>query len=675
MSIDNATHAYGVTEETAGGRVGRHWPEEHGLRAWVTTVDHKRIGRRYLVTAAVFFALAGLDATALRTQLITPNGDLLTPEAYNQLFTLHGTAMIFLFATPMSFGFGNFLLPLLLGTRDMAFPRLNAFTYWVFTFAGVILFTSLLFGRAPNGGWFAYVPLTGPKYQPGINMDVYSLGLLFLGVSTTSGSINFIATSLKLRAPGMTLNRVPIFVWALVVTAFLLIFALPPLNTANAMLFLDRRFGTRFFQPDAGGDVVLWQHLFWLFGHPDVYIIVLPALGIVSAIIPTFSRRPIMAYPLLVLAMVAVGIISFGVWVHHMFAVGLPQLSLTFFSAASMIVTIPSGIQMFAWVGTMLMGRVVLGVPMMWAMGFLVVFVIGGVTGVMFGIVPFDQQVTDSYFVVAHFHYVLFGGAVFPMIGGVFYWWPKMTGRLTGVRGGQWSFWLVFAGFNLTFFPMHISGLLGMPRRVYTYPGGLDWDLWNLLSSLGAYLLLAGLLVTLGTFAHSLWKGAQAPPDPWGGETLEWVTASPPRPYNFPVIPTVHSVHPLWDQGSLDSFAEGARFKDRVLAEGHELLVTSELDAEPEVALEMPEHTPVPFFTAVSLFLAVLGLLLGVYVLAVAAGVVAVLVIGRWLWPRWSRREAGHAPGEKARETAEQDAAAEQEAEKEKEKTEKGAGA
>jgi cytochrome c oxidase subunit I+III len=478
--------ALDVADRAAGAAVREKWPEGHGLWGFITTVDHKRIGRRYLVTAGVFFILAGLDALVLRTQLGRPDEHVVSPAVYDQLFTLHGTVMIFFFSTPMLFGFGNLLLPLMLGTRDMAFPRLNAFTYWVFLGSGLIMFGSLLFGLAPNGGWFGYVPLTSQAYTPDANMDVYSIGLLYLGISTTAGAANFIVTAFKLRAPGMTLSRMPVFVWAIVVTAFMVIFALPPLNLDNAMLFLDRRFGTRFFDVHHGGDALLWQHLFWLFGHPDVYIIVLPALGIISSIVPTFSRGPIAAYSLIVLATIATGVISFGVWVHHMFATGLPELSMAFFSAASIVVTIPAGIQMFSWLITMLTGRVVMGVPMLWACGFIVVFVIGGVTGVMFALVPFDRQVTDSYFVVAHFHYVLFGGAVMPIIAGLYYWWPKITGRMTSLRAGRWAFWLTFAGMNLTFFPMHISGLLGMPRRVYTYLPGEGWSVWNGLSTIGS---------------------------------------------------------------------------------------------------------------------------------------------------------------------------------------------
>ena len=431
----------------------------------------------------------------------------------------------------------------------------------------------------------------------------------------------------------MTISRTPVFVWAVVVTSFMVLFALPALNADNAMLFFDRRFGTHFFQPSAGGDAVLWQHLFWIFGHPDVYIIVLPALGIISSIVPTFSRRPIAGYHLIVLASVATAIISFGVWVHHMFAVGLPQLALSFFSAASVVVTIPAGIQMFSWLTTMLKGRLVLRVPMLWAMGFIVAFVLGGVTGVMFALVAFDQQITDSYFVVAHFHYVLFGGAVFPIIAGLFYWWPKFTGRMPSERGGRWAFWLTFAGFNLTFFPMHVSGLLGMPRRIYTFEPGLGWDPYNLAATLGSYLLAIGLLTTLGVLGYAWRRGPKAAPDPWGGESLEWATMSPPETHNFAVIPTVHSLHPLWDADSLTSFRLGATDEDRVLASGHEVIMTSELDADPERRLAMPEDTPVPFVVATALLAGVLALLFAWYWAAGAAAVVAAIGIGYWLWP------------------------------------------
>jgi cytochrome c oxidase subunit I+III len=614
-------------------RLRRHWEERPGLLAWLSTVDHKRIGHRYMGTAFAFFLLAGLQALALRAQLARPEARLLGPAAYNQLFTMHGTTMIFLFSTPMLFGFGNYLVPLMLGTRDMAFPRLNAFGYWVFLFAGLFMWSSFLWGAAPDGGWFAYVPLTGPRYTPEVNLDFYALGLLFLGISTTAGAINFIVTTLKLRAPGMSLNRVPVFVWAILATAFAVVFALPSLNLANALLFLDRNFGTHFFDPAKGGDVILWQHLFWIFGHPDVYIIVLPGLGIVSAILPVFCRRPLVAYPLVVLATVATAVISFGVWVHHMFAVGLPNLSMSFFSAASLFITIPSGVQIFAWVGTMLRGRVVPATPMLFVIGFLVVFVLGGLTGVMFGVVPFNQQITDSYFVVAHFHYVLFGGAVFPILGGLYHWWPKFTGRLFSERLGKLSFWFVFLGFNLAFGPMHVSGLLGMPRRVYTYAPGLGWDLWNLLATVGAFVLAAGIGVMLLALGRSLRHGEPARDDPWGGDTLEWATGSPPPPYNFATHPTVYSPHPLWDERTRQSIREALREPARTLAEAHATLRTSELDAEPEQPVEMPDETLKPLVAAVGLLLGFGGLITHWFAVAAAGGIVFGAAVAVWLWP------------------------------------------
>jgi cytochrome c oxidase subunit 1/cytochrome c oxidase subunit I+III len=622
-----------LAEDAVGAQLDVEWAEEPGLIGFITTVNHKRIGRRYLVTAAFFFLLAGINALVMRTQLGTPDNRLVSPELYDQLFSLHGTAMIFFFATPMNAGFGNFVLPLMIGTRDMAYPRLNALSYWIFLFSGIFMFSSLAMQAAPDAGWFAYVPLSN-QYSPELNLDFYALGLLFLAVSTTVGSINLIVTTLKMRAPGMSLNRMPLFVWAIVTQSFMLVFALPPLDTANLMLFLDRRFGMRFFDSSHGGDAVLWQHLFWLFGHPDVYIIVLPAMGIVSTIIPTFSRRSILAYPYVVLATVATGIISFGVWVHHMFAVGLSDVSLTFFSAATLTISVPAGIQMFAWIGTMWRGRLRLEPPLLYAMSFIITFVLGGVTGVMFAVVPFDQQVTDSYFVVAHFHYVLFGGAVLPMLAGLFYWWPKMTGRMTNRRGGIISCAWIFVGMNLTFFPMHISGLLGMPRRIYTYPADYGWNIWNLLSTVGAYVLALGFLYTFFVFAQSILSGPRAPDDPWGANTLEWATGSPPKPYNFPVIPTVHSLNPLWDGKTLATMVEHRDDEQRTMTDHHQALRTTELDGRIERVMSMPGESAVPLAAAVCLTASVC-LLLADYMLA--AGIAFALMglcIGRWMWNR-----------------------------------------
>jgi len=500
-------------------RLERSWAEPAGLLAWIGTVDHKRIGTRYLVTAAVFFAAAGVEASLMRAQLARPDEHLLGPERYDQVFSMHGLTMIFLFVTPMLSGFGNYLVPLMIGARDMAFPRLNAFGYWVFLAAGLFMYSGLLLGKAPDNGWFNYAPLSIQPYSDGPNIDFYAIGLLFLGISTTVGGVNFIVTILKLRAPGMSINRMPIFCWAILATSISIVFAIPSLSVAAGMLELQRSWGFHFFDTAGGGDPLLWQHLFWIFGHPDVYIIFLPAVGIVSSIVPVFSRRSLVAYDWVALATMATALLGFGVWVHHMFAVGLPQVSLAFFAAASTIIAIPSGIQVFAWLATMLKGRPVIRTPFLYVLGFLVSFVIGGLSGVMFAAVPFDQQVTDSYFVVAHFHYVLFGGAVFPIFAGIHYWYPKITGRMLDERLGQASFWLVFVGFNLTFFPMHIAGLLGMPRRVYTYPAGMGWDVYNLLSSIGAVVLVVGILMNLANLVQARFLGESAGPDPWLANT------------------------------------------------------------------------------------------------------------------------------------------------------------
>jgi cytochrome c oxidase subunit 1/cytochrome c oxidase subunit I+III len=621
-----------LAEGTVGERLRELWEEKPGLIGFVATVNHKRIGRRYLVTAGFFFLLAGIEALMMRTQLIGPNNTVVSPETYNRLFSLHGTAMIFFFATPMNNGFGNYIVPLMLGTRDMAFPRLNALSYWIFLFSGLLMFSSVPLGMAPDGGWFAYVPLS--RQLSGHGLDFYALGLLFLAVSSTVGALNLIVTTLKMRAPGMTLARMPVFAWSVLVQSFMLLFALPPLDLANAMLFMDRRFHTGFFAEGKGGDTLLWQHLFWLFGHPDVYIIVLPALGIVSSVVPVFTRRPIAAYPFIVLATVATGVISFGVWVHHMFAVGISEVAESFFAAATLTISLPAGIQMFAWIATMWRGRVVISTAMLYAIGFIVAFVMGGVTGVMFAVVPFDQQVTDSYFVVAHFHYVLFGGAVLPLLAGLFYWWPKITGRTINETAGKWSFALIFTGFNLTFFPMHISGLDGMPRRIYTYGPDTGWTLWNVLSTAGSYLLGAGFVITLGIFVESLLRDRWAPDDPWGSNTLEWATASPPEDYNFPVIPTVHSLNPLWDGRTLPSMAEHRHDPQRTMLEHHKTLRTSELDARVEAIIAMPSDTTVPLWLALSLTVSVIGLLSGLYPLAIAGVVGMALAATVWLWKR-----------------------------------------
>ncbi len=612
-------------------RLERIWAEPPRLIAWLTTVDHKTIGLRYFWTALAFFGAAGAEALLLRTQLAGAEGRTLDPDTFNQLFTMHGVTMIFLFVTPMLSGaFGNYLVPLMLGARDMAFPRMNALSYWIYLAAGLFIYTGLFLGTAPNAGWFNYVPLAGEEFNPGKNIDYYNLGLIFLTISSTVGATNFIVTIFKLRAPGMSLNRMPIFCWAILGTSFSLVFALPALTAANVMLELQRNLGFHFFDTATGGDPVLWQHLFWIFGHPDVYIIVLPALGIVSAIIPTFAGRQIVAYTWVALATVMTAFIGFGVWVHHMFAVGLPQVTMIFFSAASLVIVVPSGIQIFAWCATLLKGRPRLATPLWYVLGFIVVFVIGGLTGIMFAAIPFDQQVTDSYFVVAHFHYVLFGGAVFPLFAGIHYWYPKVTGRMLLEPLARIGFWLFFVGFNLTFFPMHIAGLLGMPRRVYTYEPGLGWDPYNLASTIGAFLLAAGIVLVVVNLVASRFAGPPAGPDPWGGETLEWATTSPPPEFNFPVIPIVRSASPNWDA---DDRAEDQRRLaggDLVLDEGHETPATSVLDAELDEVLEMPSNSPWPLVLALLLLATFTLVLVAHYLAAVVFLGLALAAVAAW---------------------------------------------
>ncbi len=615
------------------------WHERPGLAAWAGTVDHKRIGLRYLYTGFAFFVLGGLEALLIRAQLARADLRLLDPETYNQLFSMHGVTMMFLFATPVLSGFGNYFVPLMVGARDMAFPRLNAFGYWVFLAAGVFMYSAFLIGQAPNDGWFNYLPLADERFSPGLNIDFYALGLVFIGISTTAGAINFLVTAFKQRAPGMSLNRIPIFVWGEVAFGLTVVFALPSLTVANVFLVLERRFGFHFYDAARGGDPVLWQHLFWIFGHPEVYLVVLPALGIVSAIIPTFARRRMVGYTYIVLAELFIALISFGVWVHHMFAVGLPNIAMGFISAASFMVVIPSGVQIFAWLATLVAGRPVLKTPLLFVFGFIVLFVAGGLTGAMFSAVSFDQAVTDSYFVVAHFHYVLAGGAMFPMFAGLYYWAPKMIGRMLDEGWGKVSFWLMFVGFNLAFFPMHIAGLLGQPRRTYTYLSGLGWDVHNLLSTLGSFVLGAGILVTFWNWFWSRRFGEPAGNDPWEGETLEWATASPPPAYNFETIPEVRSKEPVWDQPELRAGAQPPEEGGRPLAGGHLTLSTSLLDGRPQAVVHMPHESPWPLLLTLAMMVGFFGVLAGSWPLAVAGLAASGGGIVGWFWPRGETQE------------------------------------
>ena len=609
------------------------WKTAPGIRGILSSVDHKEIGLRYIITAFAFLIIGGLEALVMRIQLAQSGLKLLSSEAYDQLFTLHGFTMMFLYAGPILSGFSNYLWPLLLGSRDMAFPRLNALSYWVYLVSGIFLYVSFPLGLAPNAGWFNYVPYASASYNAGPNIDFYLLGLILLGISTTVGSANFIVTLMRTRAPGMSINRLPILVWGTLTASVGNMLAVPSVSLACFLLWMDRQFGTHFFDVGQGGQPLLWQHLFWMFGHPWVYAIVLPALGIVSDGLPTFCRRPLVGYTAVALATVTTMIVGFGVWLHHMFATGLPTLSLAFFSAASMIITIPSAVSVFAWIATIWTGRPVRTTAFLFFASFIFLFVIGGVSGVMTGAVPFDWQLTDTYFVVAHLHYVLIGINVFAVVGGMYYWFPKMTGRLMDEGLGRWNFWTMFIGFNLGFFPMHISGLMGMPRRVYTYPAGMGWDTLNLITTIGAFLFAVGILLFLANVLVSLRRGAPAGSNPWEAPTLEWSVPSPPPPYNFAVIPIVASRHPLWEDYLQETPGRSSLDRGFLLDKGRETLATTVLDAEPDLILKMPGDTYSPFVLAVALGVLFTGLLGHWWWWVGAAGLVIAISMIAWLWP------------------------------------------
>jgi len=518
-----------------------------GLYGWVTTVDHKRIGILYLLTTLVFFVLGGVEALLMRIQLVRPNNTILSPDAFGQMFTMHGTTMIFLVVMPVLIGLANYLVPLMIGARDMAFPRLNALSFWLLPCGGFLLHYSLLAGGAPAVGWFSYAPLSETPYASTPGVDYWTLALLILGIGSVAASINLIATILTLRAPGLTIQRLPLFVWMVFVNSFLVILALPALNSAIVMLFIDRHLGTHFFAPAHGGSAVLWQHFFWAFGHPEVYIMALPAFGIISEVVPVFARRPIFGYEFVAASTVAIALLSFGVWAHHMFAVGLGHPMDLFFSATSMLIAVPTGVKVFAWSATLWGGAIRLTTAMLFAVAFLIQFTIGGLSGITFAVVPIDWQVTGTYYLVAHFHYVLFGGTFFAVFAGIYYWFPKMTGRLLSERLGKVNFWMALIGFNTAFFVQHFLGLMGMARRVYTYPDLPGWGLLNLVSTVGAFLLGASVLVLLWNIVMSLRHGRLAGDNPWQAWTLEWATTSPPPSQNFDRLPPIRSRRPLWD--------------------------------------------------------------------------------------------------------------------------------
>jgi cytochrome c oxidase subunit 1 len=612
------------------------WAPRRGLLSWFSQIDHHTIGRRFIFTAFVWFALGGVLAAMMRIQLAKPNNTFLSADLYNQVFTLHGVTMMFLFAVPVMEALAVFIIPLMVGTRALAFPRANAYAYYMFLFGGMMIYAAFFLNMAPDAGWFNYVPLANPEYSAGKRIDVWAELVNFTEISALIVAVETIVTIVKQRAPGMSINRMPLYVWSMLITSFMIIFAMPSVMVASNFIGLDRLVGTHFFNKAEGGDPLLWQHLFWFFGHPEVYIIFIPGLGFVSTIITAFCRRPVLGYTAMVLSLVATGFIGFGLWVHHMFATGLPQSGLSFFTAASMMISIPSGVQIFLWIATIWLGKPSFRPPMMFVLGFFGIFVIGGLTGVMVASVPLDLQLHDTFFVVAHLHYVLLGGAVFPLLGAIFYWFPKLTGRMMNERAGHVSFWLAFIGFNITFFPMHKLGLAGMPRRIYTYLPETGWGALNLLSTAGAIVLAGGMGIFFVNALASMKWGRVASANPWDAGTLEWATSSPPPPYNFINIPTVADREPLWHS------PEEAAVVTGLATDRRELLVTRALDAEPDHRYTEPNPTPWPFVAAVATGAMLVAGLFTPWAFAYGTAVVFAFLVA-WFWPT-SKRKEGEAP-------------------------------
>jgi cytochrome c oxidase subunit I len=602
-----------------------------GWKSWAFTVDHKKIGIMYGVVAMVFFFVGGIEALLIRAQLAQPNGTILSADKYNQMFTMHATTMVFLFVMPMAAAFANYMMPLQIGARDVAFPRLNALSLWLFIFGGVFINSSWILGGAADGGWFMYAPNSSGAFSPTNGVDFWTLGLLITGVASQVGAINLIVTALNMRAPGMTLMRMPIFTWMALVVQFLLLFSIPVITVALFLLMFQRNFGANFFSVEAGADPLLWQHLFWLFGHPEVYILVLPAFGIISEVLPTFSRKPLFGYPFVVFSGAAIGFVGFGVWAHHMFAAGLGPISVAVFSVATMAIAVPTGVKIINWTLTMWGGKLWFTTAMLFAIGLIVQFTIGGLSGVTHAIAPSDTQQTDTYYIVAHFHYVIFGGAVLGLFAGIYYWWPKIFGKMLSEKIGRWNFWLMIIGMNMTFGPMHILGLQGQPRRMYIWTGDragdgfFDLAFWNLVSSIGAFVLGIGAFL----FIVNVWvsrKHPPAPADPWDARSLEWLTTSPPKEHNFDRIPTVHTLDEFFHR-KYEDVGEGDQHEYKQVATGAEVVELEEKYADAHIHLPSPSYWPLVL--ALSFPIISYGVIYST-LLIVAGLAVAVLALFGW---------------------------------------------
>src|SRR5438270_1640243 len=620
-----------LTGAELAARLERTWMRPRGIIGWLATVDHKEIGRRYIITALICPALGGVLALAMRVQLAQPDSALISAQRYNELFTMHGSTMMFLFAVPVMEGVAVYIIPLMLGTRSTAFPRLNAFSYFMYLFGGIFLWVAACLDAAPDIGWFTYAPLSEMQFSPGKGPDVWAQMVTFTEVSALAAAVVLVATILKTRAPGMTLARMPLYARAMLVQAVMIIFAMPAVALASSMLISDRLVGTNFFNAYEHGDALLWQHLFWFFGHPEVYIIFLPATGFVSVLTETFCRRPVFAYPIVVLALISTGILAFGLWVHHMFATGLPRVGYSFYTSASMTVAIPTALQIFCWLATMWDGRPRFRVPMLYVIGFIVTFVIGGLSGVIIAAVPLDLELHDTYFIVAHFHYVLIGGAVFPLLGILTYWFPKITGRMMSETLGKIGFWMLFLGFQLAFFPMHISGMLGMPRRVYTYPAGMGLEIPNMLSTIGAFVVAAAVGIFVINAVISLFRGILAPANPWDAPGLEWATTSPPPVYNFEHVPVIESRTPLWDLDGELPVITGLRVDEK------EMLLTTVVAAVPDLREPVPEPSLWPFIAAVATAVFFICSIFSQWSVVFGAIPAAVALIA-WFWPKELKR-------------------------------------